>query len=89
MNIGELYSLNSAKLKDKLAVICEDQSLTHSQFEQRTNQFANALGNLGFNKGDRIAILSKNCLEYPEIIFGSAKAGVPSFRLIIAWWREK
>jgi long-chain acyl-CoA synthetase len=77
VNIGELYSLNSAKLKDKMAVICEDQSLTHSQFEKRTNQFANALCNLGFQKGDRIAILSKNCLEYPEIIFGSAKAGVP------------
>jgi acyl-CoA synthetase (AMP-forming)/AMP-acid ligase II len=76
MNIGELYTLNSASIGDKPAVIYKERVLSHQAFEQRTNQLAQALYELGYRKGDRIAILSKNHIEYPVIIFAAAKIGV-------------
>ncbi|PWA09208.1 hypothetical protein DCC39_13570 [Pueribacillus theae] len=76
MTIADLYSLNGSDLGEKPAVIFEDKVLSHSKFEKRTNQFANLLISMGYKRNDRIAILSKNHIEYPVIIFGAVKAGV-------------
>ena len=40
-------------------------------------RLANGLvGTLGLNKGDRVAILSKNCIEYMEIYYACARCGL-------------
>ena len=70
---------------DKLAARDSHRSLTYRQWEERANRLANALLGLGLCKGDRVAILAYNCIEWMEIYVALGKAGliaVPiSFRL--------
>ncbi|MGI6166643.1 MAG: class I adenylate-forming enzyme family protein [Eubacteriales bacterium] len=49
--------------------------LTWGEFEQRANRFANLLLSRGIKKGDKVAILLMNCLEWLPIYFGILKTG--------------
>ena len=45
------------------------------EFDEKANRFANLLISRGFKKGDKIAILLMNCLEWLPIYFGILKSG--------------
>ena len=49
--------------------------ITWSEFEQKANRFANLLLTRNIKKGDKVAILLMNCLEWLPIYFGVLKAG--------------
>lgn len=49
--------------------------ITWAVFNEKANRFANALLNLGIGKGDKVAILLMNCLEWLPIYFGILKTG--------------
>ena len=51
------------------------RELTWRDFDRRANRFANLLLSRGLKKGDRVAILLMNCLEWLPIYFGILKAG--------------
>lgn len=51
------------------------QELTWNEFDKRANRFANLLLSRGIKKGDKVAILMMNCLEWLPIYFGVLKAG--------------
>ena len=53
-----------------------ERSLTYSEWNARACRLANALLGLGLAKGDRIAVLSSNRLEWAEIYTAVAKAGL-------------
>lgn len=49
--------------------------ITWSEFDKRANRFANLLLSRGVHKGDKVAILLMNCIEWLPIYFGVLKAG--------------
>jgi len=49
--------------------------ITWAQFEEKANRFANLLLSRGYKKGDKVAILLMNCLEWLPIYFGVLRAG--------------
>ena len=49
--------------------------ISWSEFNKRANRFANLLLARGIKKGDKVAILLMNCLEWLPIYFGVLKAG--------------
>ena len=49
--------------------------ITWGEFDMKANRFANFLLSRGFKKGDKVAILLMNCLEWLPIYFGILKAG--------------
>ncbi|MFI5391390.1 MAG: AMP-binding protein, partial [Bacteriovoracales bacterium] len=51
-------------------------SLTFSQVEKHSNTFAAYLQSIGMEKGDRIALMMPNILQYPIALFGALKAGL-------------
>ena len=63
-----------------------ERSMTFKQWNERSCRLANALLGLGLNKGDRVAVLAYNCVEWCEIFAATAKAGLVAlpinFRLI-------
>jgi long-chain acyl-CoA synthetase len=73
--LTEFIARNAEWYPEKIAIIFEGQRLSWKDFNRRINCVANYLMRAGIAKGDRIAILSRNCLEYPEIMFGALKAG--------------
>ncbi|HEY0682231.1 MAG TPA: AMP-binding protein [Steroidobacter sp.] len=51
-------------------------TLTCSELEQRSRAFAAWLRAHGFHKGDRIALMLPNVLQYPVAMFGALRAGL-------------
>jgi len=76
LNIGEKVRVNAAKYPDRLALKDARRSLTFKEYDERTNRLANGLIGFGLNKGDRIAVLSNNSIEFMEVYVAAAKAGI-------------
>ena len=51
------------------------REITWKEFNKKANRFANLLMTRGIKKGDKVAILMMNCLEWLPIYFGILKAG--------------
>ena len=51
------------------------KQLTWGEFDVRANRFANLLLTRGIKKGDKVAILMMNCIEWLPIYFGVLKTG--------------
>lgn len=51
------------------------REITWRVFNEKANRFANMLINRGVKKGDKVAILMYNCLEWLPIYFGVLKSG--------------
>ncbi len=51
------------------------REITWNIFNEKANRFANMLLSRGVKKGDKVAILMFNCLEWLPIYFGILKAG--------------
>ena len=86
LSMGETLSVNAAIYPDKVGARDLRRSMTFRVWNQRSCRLANALLGLGLDKGDRVAVLAYNCVEWMEIYAATAKAGliaVPiNFRLL-------
>ena len=51
------------------------REITWSVFDEKANRVANMLLSRGIKRGDRVAILMFNCLEWLPIYFGILKSG--------------
>ncbi len=51
------------------------REITWNVFDEKANRFANLLISRGVKKGDKVAILLMNCLEWLPIYFGILKTG--------------
>mgnify|MGYP001419106812 FL=1 len=51
------------------------REITWNVFNEKANRFANLLLSSGIHKGDKVAILLMNCLEWLPIYFGILKTG--------------
>ena len=60
---------------DKRAVVCEGRMRTWADFDRRINKIARTLAGRGIGKGDKIAILATNSIEYVETFMGGLRAG--------------
>ena len=86
LHLGEIIAMNARHYPDKRGGRDLTRSMTFRQWNDRACRLANALMGLGLEKGDRVALLAYNCLEWLEIYAAVAKAGlvaVPvNFRLV-------
>ena len=86
LHMGEALSLNARLNPDKPGARDLSRAMTFRQWDERARRLANALLGLGLRKGDRVAILAYNCVEWLEIYAATANAGlvmVPiNFRLL-------
>lgn len=76
MNIGSLPARHAKYRPDKLCLVFENQRLTWRQFNAEVNRLANALLNVGLEKGDKFATILPNSLELMTAYWAAAKAGL-------------
>jgi len=57
------------------AVVFKDERITYGQLRDRVYRLARALKGLGVKKGDRVAVLLRNCSEWFDILFALAHLG--------------
>jgi len=72
---GGLHA-NALRTPGKVALTCDGQARTYGELSARVALIAGAAQASGFRKGDRVALLAPNCLEYPELMCGLSDAGL-------------
>jgi len=75
MIIPEFLELSNMLVPERTAIAFEGKRYSFAQLKERVNRLADALNQLGFEKGDRAAIIEVNCNEYAEACFATAKLG--------------
>jgi len=65
------------------------REMTWREFDQTANRFANLLLSRGIKKGDKVAILLMNCLEWLPIYFGILKTGALAVPLNFRYTAEE
>jgi acyl-CoA synthetase (AMP-forming)/AMP-acid ligase II len=71
---ARLYPFETA-LVERIPELDERRAITWSDFDTMANKVANALINLGIQKGDKVVQLMTNCLEWLPVYFGILRTG--------------
>ncbi|MEU0009077.1 AMP-binding protein [Streptomyces sp. NPDC006314] len=75
MWLTQLLERNRQCWPDRTALVDEQRRLTWSEFHDRTLELARGLADLGIERGDRVAVLSKDRVEVLESYFALARLG--------------
>jgi fatty-acyl-CoA synthase len=73
--LGDILRRHAAVRGDKVAYAVGADRLTYGAFHARSNQLARALARIGVRRGDRVAVLAANRVEYPLVYFAAIKLG--------------
>lgn len=86
LTLGEILSAQARLNPDKIGTRDLDREMSFRLWNARACRLANALLGLGLARGQRVAVLAYNCIEWAEIYAATAKASlvaVPiNFRLV-------
>lgn len=86
LTLGGALAAHAHVKPDTVGVRDLERAMTFRDWNRRACRLANALLGLGLAKGERVAVLAYNCVEWAEIYAATAKAGlvaVPiNFRLV-------
>ncbi|AOE49893.1 long-chain-fatty-acid--CoA ligase FadD [Kangiella sediminilitoris] len=76
-NLSEILDEAAQNHGDRPAVTNLGVTLSYRELEEKAKDFAAYLQNtLGLSKGDKIALMMPNLLQYPVALFGALKAGL-------------
>ena len=75
-SLKQLLEEACARYPERVAFVQMGTELTFRRLEELSGAFAAWLQHAGFSKGDRIAIMLPNTLQYPVAMFGALRAGL-------------
>ena len=75
MNLAQNLIRGRTFFPDRAAILFEGRSITYRELDESSNRLANALGGLGIERGDRVAIYLPNTPEFAVVYYGILKAG--------------
>lgn len=76
-SVAEIFSDACTKYADNPAFTNFGKTISYAELDKYTQQFASWLiHDAGLQKGDRIAIMMPNLLQYPVAVFGALRAGL-------------
>jgi len=75
-SLNELREKATTAYADRIAFVQMNTELSYRRFDELTRAFAAWLQHSGFKKGDRIALMLPNTLQYPIAMFGALRAGL-------------
>ena len=79
MNLGRIPAKTALLDPEREALIDipNDRRMTFGTLDERIRRLANGFcDGLNLKKGDRVAILSKNCIQYMEVFYACARCGL-------------
>jgi acyl-CoA synthetase (AMP-forming)/AMP-acid ligase II len=74
-SVGALFRNCARACRERTALIDGTRRLAYVELDERTDRLAHALTARGVRRGDRVALLARNCLEYVEVELACAKLG--------------
>jgi long-chain acyl-CoA synthetase len=75
-SVKQLIETACAQYPERTAFVQMDTVLTYRQLDALSRAFGAWLQQAGFKKGERIAVMLPNTLQYPIVAFGALRAGL-------------
>ena len=75
LNVGQVLSAQARLQPGRIGACDLERAMTFAEWNARACRLANGLLALGLRRGDRIAVLAFNRVEWAEIYVAAAKAG--------------
>ena len=76
LTVADAVAAHARLRPNKIGARDSRRELTFAQWHERASRLANGLLALGLAKGDRVALLAFNCVEWMEIYVALARAGL-------------
>ena len=76
LTVADMVEAQSRLQPHRIGARDSRRALTFAQWDERARRLANALAGLGLAKGDRVALLAHNRVEWMELYVGLARAGL-------------
>ncbi len=76
MNIAWWVQRWSELHPDKPAILFENQQINYRSLHRRAERTGCWLQDIGIEKGDRVAVMLKNCPEFVELYLATSRLGV-------------
>ena len=76
LTIADAVATQARLNPDKIGTRDSSRALSFAEWDRRANALAHGLLALGLQKGDRVALLAYNCIEWMEIYVALARAGL-------------
>ncbi len=73
--VSDLFQETAAKYPNKVAIYFEDRTITFRELDILSNKIAHHFLAQGLQRGDAVAMLMENCLEYIPVFLGLSKIG--------------
>ena len=73
--MGRLFAATASLKAGRTALVEGGRSLTYAELDTRVNRLANLLLGRGIGRGDRVALMARNCIGYLEIELACARIG--------------
>ena len=74
-SLAQLFDEAAVKFGPREAFTCMGKSITFAELDQQSAAFGAWLQSNGLKKGDRVALMMPNVLQYPVGLFGVLRAG--------------
>ena len=75
VNLMNVFEKNFEQFNGSDAFVCMGSSMTYRQLDTYSRQIAAYLQGLGLKKGDTVAVMMPNILQYPVCMIGIIRAG--------------
>ena len=89
VNMGDALTRTAARLPDKEAIVDGDRRVTYREFDEAVNRLARGFMARGYRRGDALAIMSGNSLEFLLTYFACAKTGVIAVPISLVWRHQE
>lgn len=76
LTVDQCIRFHARNIPNKIAIGDRQSQWTYAQLDARIDRVAGVLLNLGLKKGDRLAVLLRNRVEWAEILLACARSGV-------------
>ena len=75
-SLMDIFDQAFARFGNQVAFTCMDKSITYRQLDNYSRQMAAYLQSLGLVKGDKVAVMMPNILQYPITMIAIVRAGL-------------
>ena len=73
--VGRLFAATASLHSARTALVEGERGLTYGELDTRMNRLAHVLLGSGVGRGDRVALMARNCIGYLEIELACARIG--------------
>ena len=71
--IHEVTAMQVAKAPDRIALVEDGASWSYRDLDQRVSEIATVLSSLGIRAGDRMIIVSENCIALAALLLATSR----------------